>query len=228
MRTLCIDIGGTALKRGIYDASGNASWGPDAVPTPSTASPAAIFDVLFTGIDHPFERASIGFPGVVRDGVVHTAPNLAPGWAGVGLSRIVEGRLGVPTRAANDADVAGYGAIEGHGSELVITLGTGMGSALFIDGILVPNLELGHHPLAHDKTYEQLVGATNRAHEGVEAWRAHVDLALATLQRTFNPRVICLGGGHAQTLSDLPDGVRIVSNEAGLWGGVALWEPPSP
>src|SRR5205814_1947927 len=102
-----------------------------------------------------FDRASVGFPGVLIDGVVRTAANLHPSWIGRRPVTMFRRILRAPVRVINDADMQGLGIVEGRGSELVVTLGTGIGSALFLDGRLVPKLELGHHPFRHGQTYEQ-------------------------------------------------------------------------
>jgi polyphosphate glucokinase len=231
--TLCIDVGGTHLKRAVVSGTGAVVWGPSRLPTPRPALPEPVLAALLTGLVGPhaprFQRVSVGFPGVVVDGAVHTAPNLdgaATDWPGFPLASRIGAALGVACRVANDADVQGFGAIEGRGVEMVLTLGTGMGAALFVDGHLVPNLELGHHPLQEGRTYEQLVGMAARERDGVDAWDAHLKLVLATVQRIFNPRRIWLGGGHAQDLEErmaLPSGVHVVSNDAGLWGGLGLF-----
>ncbi len=231
--TLCLDVGGTHLKRAVVDADQRVTWGPNRVATPRPALPESVLGALLGGLagpdGPPFDRVSVGFPGVVIDGVVRTAPNLDGAethWPGFPLAHAIAELTGRDCRVANDADVQGYGAIQGNGVEMVITLGTGMGAALFVDGQLVPNLELGHHPLADGRTYEELVGMSARNRDGIDAWDAHLRLVLSTVQRIFNPSHIWLGGGHAQDLAQrmqLPDNVGVVSNDAGLWGGVALW-----
>src|SRR5439155_8546731 len=110
-----------------------------------------------------FDRVSVGFPGVVRDGVIRTAVNLDPRtFPGFNLAAVLEDRLGKPARVINDADMQGYGAIRGEGLELVITLGTGMGSALFSNGKLAPHLELAHHPFHRGRSYEHELGERAR------------------------------------------------------------------
>ena len=232
-RTLCLDVGGTHLKRAVVAADGTVVWGPSRVATPRPAHPEPLLEALLQGLSQDgaprYDRVSVGFPGVVVDGSVHTAPNLdgaATHWPGFSLAARIQEVTGAPCRAANDADVQGFGAIEGRGVEMVLTLGTGMGAALFVDGRLVPNLELGHHPLHEGRTYEQLVGMAARQREELEDWDANLKRVLATVQRIFNPRRIWLGGGHAQDLTErmaLPAGVHVVSNDAGLWGGLWLW-----
>ena len=147
-RTLCIDIGGTGHQDARRRPGGQA---PDRA---AARRHAAAGDAEGRDQGDPrrwrnsrarFDRVSVGFPGVVRRGVAETAPNLHPAWIGVDLDRLLTKELGKPVRAANDADVQGLGAVKGEGVELVITLGTGFGSSLFVDGRLVPNMQLAHH-----------------------------------------------------------------------------------
>jgi polyphosphate glucokinase len=143
---------------------------------------------------------------------------------GFDLARTLQRKLRRPVRVANDADIQGYGAIEGVGVELVLTLGTGLGSALFVDGYLVPNLELAHHPFRKAQTYEEQVGRAALDVIGRRRWNRRVLLMLDLLGRIINYRKAYLGGGNARKLEGpLPRNVRIVSNEAGLLGGIALW-----
>ena len=120
--------------------------------------------------------------------------------------------------------------VEGRGVELVLTLGTGVGSALFLDGRLVPNLELGHHPFRDHRTYEQELGDRERKRIGKRKWNNRLQAALETLLHTFSCRRLYLGGGNARlVLRPLPDRVRVVSNVAGILGGFHLWrEEPRP
>jgi polyphosphate glucokinase len=226
-RTLTIDIGGTGLKIMVLDARGRPVNERARVATPQPATPASVLRALKTLIaSQPrFDRVSVGFPGVVHDGVVKTAPNLAPSWHGHDLVKALRTATRKPVRVCNDADVQGLGDVAGVGVELVLTLGTGLGSALFVDGRLVPNLELGHHPFRNGRTYEDLVGKTALEKAGKKRWRKHVRAAVAQLEPIFNYRTIYLGGGNARLLkpADLPKNARITSNAAGLLGGIALW-----
>lgn len=226
-RTLAVDIGGTGLKMLVLDTRGRPLTERARVETPNPATPAAMLRALRGLIRRqgPFDRVSVGFPGVVHDGVVKTAPNLHPSFQGFDLAKALARATGRPTRVCNDADVQGLGDIRGKGVELVITLGTGMGSALFVDGRLVPNLELGHHPLRGGKTYEDLVGKAALEKLGKKRWRKAVRRAIEQLEPIFNFRTLYVGGGNAKLLrpDELPSNVRIMSNEAGLLGGIALW-----
>src|SRR5262245_37306813 len=144
--TLCVDIGGTGIKMIALDARGRPINQRARMLTPKPATPRAVAKVMRQMVaDQPrFDRVSVGFPGVVVNGVVHTAVNLGTKyWAGFDLRSELERACKRPVRGINDADLQGYGVIDGKGVELVLTLGTGLGSALFSGGKLVPNLELG-------------------------------------------------------------------------------------
>jgi len=224
--TLAIDIGGTGIKGIVLNGRGKAQNERVRIPTPHPATPRAVLGVIrrLVAQQPKFDRVSVGFPGVVVDGVVHTAPNLHPTWSGVDLDAAVTKLARRPARVLNDAAIQGYGAIRGSGVELTITLGTGVGSSLFVDGHVIP-LELGHHPWRKGDTYEEQLGNAVLEKIGKKKWRKRVRDALATLQPIFNPRVIYLGGGNARIMSkaELPENVKIVTNDAGMLGGIALW-----
>jgi polyphosphate glucokinase len=224
-RTLAVDVGGTGIKAIILDASGKPLTERARVPTPALATPkkvSAIIDKLAVSLG-PFERVSVGFPGTMRDGKLLTAPNLGAGWTGYGLAADLKRRLHRPVRVANDADVQGMGCVTGHGVELVITLGTGFGSSLFVDGYSA-HLELGHHPFRKSHTYEDELRHSALKRKGVAKWNRHLSEAIKLLQATFNCDHLYIGGGNTKFIkAKLPANVRIVSNEDGLLGGVKLW-----
>jgi polyphosphate glucokinase len=237
MRTLCIDVGASAIKGMILDDAGGALTERVRIKTPVLSNPENVGDVIadvarrletmLVDPERPYDRVSCGFPGVIESGVVKTAPNLVEGWAEFDLARSIEFRLGRPTRVANDADVHGLGVIEERGVELVLTLGTGLGSALFSNGRAVPNLEFGHHPYGKgDETYEDRLGNAARKKIGNKRWSRRVHRAVAQLIPIFNPSRLYLGGGNVANLEakGLPDVVKIVDNAAGIRGGVRLWE----
>ena len=125
---------------------------------------------------------------------------------------------------ANDAAIQGLAAIEGKGVEMVITLGTGFGSSLYLDGHLVPGLELAHHPWRKDKTYEDYLGKRGLVKYGRKRWNKLVGKAIPQIESLFNYDHLFIGGGNATKLDiTLPDGVTRIPNEDGLLGGVALW-----
>ncbi len=226
MKTLAIDIGGSGVKVLILDAEGKPLTVRHREATPQPSTPKAVLATIATlaKTAGPFDRVSVGFPGVVRHGVTVTAPNLDRAWKGFKLEAALAKLLRKPARVANDADVQGYGAISGHGVELVLTLGTGMGSALFVDGKLVPNLEFAHHPFRRGKTYEDLLGQVALKKAGKAKWNKRLLKAITTLDRLFNYDHLYLGGGNTKHIAvTLPANVTVVPNAAGLLGGIALW-----
>lgn len=230
--TLSIDIGGSGIKGMVLDPDGHPVSDRHRIPTPRPATPEAVLDTVGDLADHfgadgsaDYVRVSVGFPGVVRFGVVSTGANFDGDWGAVPLAESIEQRTGKPCRAANDADVQGYGAIQGRGMEMVITLGTGMGAAVFTNGHLAPNLELGHHPLAEGRSYEEWVGDAAREELGDKVWNRWVRRAIDTILPIWNPATLYVGGGNAKHIDfDLPEGVQVVPNVAGILGGIRLWE----
>lgn len=225
-RTLAIDIGGSGCKALVLDPEGTPITQRKRIKTPDVPTPAVVMDVLseLAKSQGDFERISSGFPGVVVGGEIRTAVNLHPEWVGFNLAEALENRTGRPARVANDADIQGLGVIEGRGVEMVLTLGTGMGSALFVNGRLVPNLELGHHPFRRDKTYEDYIGEAGMDYYGPRKWNKRLAEVIDVLDRIFNYEVLYLGGGNAKKIEfELPPKVKRVKNIAGLLGGIALW-----
>ena len=225
--TLALDIGGSGIKGMVLDPTGQPITERKRIPTPDPPTPEAVLDVLSElaqGLG-TCDRISIGFPGVVQHGVIKTAVNLSPDWVDFDLAKAVETRLQKPTKVANDADIQGYGVIAGEGVELVITLGTGFGTALFTDGHLVPNLEIAHHLFRKDKTYEECLGRKAFKKQGGKVWNRNLERAIASLHRAFNYDKLYIGGGETKRIEiDLPSSAQIVSNKAGILGGIALWK----
>jgi polyphosphate glucokinase len=227
--TLAIDVGGTRLKAGVLEPGGKMVIGPVRTDTPKPATPAAVLSALegiIAGIGE-YHRISVGFPGVVRHGRVFTAPNLGTdAWRAFPLVAELQQRLGRPARLLNDATVQGLGVVEGHGLECILTLGTGMGFALFQDGMPAPQLELGQHIARKRVTYDHYVG--NAAYEaiGPRRWNRRLLKVLAAIDELVNYDALLIGGGNAKHIAfDLPPRVRLVSNQAGITGGVKLWDP---
>jgi len=226
--TLAIDVGGTGLKATVLDARGNMLVERVRVETPVGAAPTAIVDTLVKLVAPlpRFDRVSVGFPGVVRDGRALTAPNLGhDGWSGFDLAGALGKRLRSPVRVANDADVQGLAVIRGKGVEMVITLGTGFGTGLYQDGRLAPHLEIAHMPFRKSETFDVQLGDRARKSIGRKKWNARVALALDCLRTLTRFDHLYIGGGNASRLTlKLPKDVTTVSNTAGLLGGVRLWD----
>lgn len=231
LATLAVDIGGSGIKAMVLDAQGTPQTERQRTKTPQPSTPEVVIAAIaqLTTETPDFDRVSVGFPGVIKQGVVFTAVNLSPDWIGCDLATALGDRLGKLVRVANDADIQGLGAIVGQGVELVITLGTGFGSALFVDGHLVPNLELGHHPFRDGKTYEQLLGRAALDQSGKKKWNQRLAKAIATLEHLFNYNSLHIGGGNTKHITfDLPENAKIVPNLEGLLGGIALWQERHP
>jgi polyphosphate glucokinase len=234
-RILAIDIGGTGLKAAVIDGNGKMLGERVRVATPHPCTPEQMVDTLATLVEPLVAqqrptRMSIGFPGVVRENCVLTAPNIGDdGWHGVPLAAMLAKRAGgLPVRMINDAEMQGLAAIEGHGIEFVLTLGTGAGTALFRDGELMPHLELAHHPVNKNRTYDEYVGAHARDEVGDKRWNKRVEKIIGILERLVNYDRLWIGGGNAVNLKfKLPANVAIVSNAAGIEGGARLWHPRS-
>jgi len=228
-RTLAIDIGGTGIKAITLGGKGKAITQRSSVPTPRPATPKAVLGVIakLASAQGRFDRVSVGFPGVVKDGVVYTAPNLGKGWNNYPFEKALTKRLGRSVRLANDADVQGLGCISGHGLELVITLGTGFGSVLLMDGRRI-HMEIAHHPFRKGRTYEDELGDAALRKKGKKKWNKRLGEAIADLKNTFNYDRLYIGGGNSKFINlKLPPNTRIVSNLEGLLGGIALWREPA-
>ena len=181
-RTLSFDIGGTGLKASVLSKQGELLHEPVRIPTPYPLRPeqlVAALGQMATGLPS-YQRVSAGFPGMVREGRVLSAPHfvcpsgegskstveLEKAWSGFELQQALASALGRPCRVANDADVQGAAVVKGEGLEFVVTLGTGVGTALFWQGKLAPHLELAQHPLSkRGKTYNEVLGEAD-AQEG--------------------------------------------------------------
>ncbi|MGD0673700.1 MAG: ROK family protein [Candidatus Binatus sp.] len=224
--TLAVDVGGTGIKAVALDEKGKMITERQKIKTPRNATPKKVIAIIaeLARMAGAFDRASVGFPGVIKNGVVYIAPNLGKGWNNFPLETALKKKLKRPVRIANDADVQGLGCATGHGDELVITLGTGFGSVLFVDGHRI-HLELGHHPFHNGKTYEDELGNRAFLKKGKKKWNKHLREAIDEMAKTFNYDRLYLGGGNAATINfKLPPNVKVVSNTEGLLGGIKLWQ----
>jgi polyphosphate glucokinase len=242
--TLAIDVGGTGLKACTLAPDGTMLSERVRRETPYPCPPSVLLDELAalaaTQPDH--DRVSVGFPGAIRRGRVRDVtafvrpapgedrdPDLVAQWFGWDIETALSERFGKPVRVANDADVQGCAVISGRGMELVITLGTGVGCAVFFDGALLPHMELSHGRFGEGLSIEVACGDHERQKIGKTAWRARVINALDTFELMVLPDHLYIGGGNAKRLD--PDTLgpnrTIVPNVSGLLGGIALWERTS-
>jgi len=243
--TLAIDIGGTGLKASVLDASGAMVADRVRVPTRYPLEPDGLVDGL-AKLVQPLpaaDRVSAGFPGMVRGGVILSAPHFVtesgPGsktderlvglWSHFDLAKALTDALGKPTRVANDADVQGAAVVQGTGLEFVITLGTGFGTALFLDGALLPHLEIAHQPFRKGESYNEQLGERTRKDIGDDRWNTRVRKAITQLDALLFFDRLYVGGGNARRvrrdeLGDALNKTTIVDNSAGILGGIRLWE----
>jgi polyphosphate glucokinase len=228
MNTLAIDIGGSHLKASVLSEEGTPMVDRVRVDTPVGAPPESVVDALAELVEPlpPYDRVSVGFPGVVRNGTVRLAPpNLDNAeWAGFNLAEALAGKLHKPVRVLNDAEMQGLAVIKGEGVEMVITLGTGFGSSLFVDGRRGAHLELAHHPFRKGETYDEQLGNAARKKVGGKKWNKRVKKAIKTMRVLTNFDHLYIGGGNSKRVTlELDPDVSLVSNEAGIAGGLAVW-----
>jgi polyphosphate glucokinase len=222
-RTLVIDIGGSGIKATVLNDLGKAVSERLRRDSPASGLPGAVMDIVVSLAKEleDFDRVAVGFPGVVINGIVKQAPNLAKEWQDFNIGEVLQARLKKPVRVANDADVQGFGAISGTGVELVVTLGTGVGTSLFVNGRLAPNLEIGKDKLRNSALQKV----------GKRKWNKRLIKFITRLEEIFHFTKLYIGGGNSREVdvSLLPPNVTIVSNLNGLIGGIALWreEPAS-
>jgi polyphosphate glucokinase len=239
--TLAVDIGGTGLKASVLDADGAMVADRVKIPTTYPLPPEKLVASV-TKLVAPLpkaERASVGFPGMIRDGMVLSAPHFStkhgPGtlvdhqlvklWSRFDLASTLTGAFGLPTKVANDADIQGAAVVSGEGLELAITLGTGFGTGLFYEGQLMPHLEIAHQPFRKGETYNEQVGEAARKEIGEVRWNKRVHKVIVNLRALMFFDHLYIGGGNSRRVvrHDLPDDVTIVDNTAGILGGIKLW-----
>jgi polyphosphate glucokinase len=242
--TLAVDCGGGGIKASVLDAAGTLRAPAVRVATPYPLPPERLLTTIAdiaAGLP-PADRVTVGMPGMIRHGVVvatphyvtrsgpHTRvlPELVEAWAGFDMEAAVAGTLGVPALVLNDAEVHGAGVVAGSGLELVLTVGTGLGSALFDGGELAPHLELSHAPVRWGTSYDTYIGEVERARLGDALWSRRVRRVVEGLRPVFLWDRLYLGGGNArrlspQVLARLGDDVVVVPNTAGIVGGVRAW-----
>jgi polyphosphate glucokinase len=227
-KILSIDIGGSYIKGTILNIEGKMQIGYHTVETPHSPGPQKLLAAIKTlAMDFPsFDKVSIGFPGYVKDGIVYTAPSLAPAkWKNINLKQILQDEFNCPVKIVNDADMQGLGIIKGEGFEILITLGTGLGSAMYLNGSLLPHLELSQHPIGEGFIYDSYIGKKVIEDLGRAIWSERVAEVLNVLKSVFNYDHLYIGGGNSRFVTfDLDDKISLVSNEDGIKGGAVLWK----
>ena len=238
MQILGIDIGGSGIKGAIVDTeTGELITERHRIPTPDPSKPDAVAEVLADLVKHFEWHGPIGctFPAIVHHGVIKTAANVDQDWIGVDAIKLFEEATGCPVRVINDADAAGvaemaFGAGRGRqedGVVIMLTFGTGIGSAIFVDGHLLPNTEFGHLPI-RGKDAEHRCADKIRKEEDLswKAWSRRINEFLEALEFFFSPDLFIFGGGvskkHHKFLQYLTPSAEIVPaqlrNEAGIVG----------
>lgn len=242
--TLTIDCGGSGIKASSLNAAGTMRAPVLRVPTPYPLSPERLIDVIADlAAQLPrADRLTVGMPGMLRHGVVintphyicergprtRVLPELVEAWVGLDIQAQLANELGIPALVLNDAEVHGAGLITGTGLELVLTLGTGLGSAHFDGGRLAPHLELSRGPMRMT-ILDEYVGEPERRRLGNALWSRRVRRVVDGLRPVFVWDRVYLGGGNSRcispsVLSQLGDDVVIAPNAAGIVGGVRAWD----
>jgi polyphosphate glucokinase len=212
---LVIDVGGTNVK---VLATGQRE--PRRIPSgPSMTAEEMVAGVKPLAADWQYDVVSIGYPGAVIGGrPLHEPRNLGGGWVGFDFRTA----FGCPVKIVNDAAMQALGSYEG-GRMLFLGLGTGLGSAMIVDGMLEP-MELAHLPYKKGRTYEDYLGRQALKRLGKKRWRRHVAEVVEQFKATLEADYIVLGGGNAKKVGELPPGARLGANANAFGGGFRLWE----
>ena len=215
-KILAVDVGGSHVKC-LLSADGSEARrfasGSELTPQKMIAG------VRELTADWSFRSVSIGVPAPVHgDRVVSEPVNLGPGWVGFDFAEA----FGKPTKVVNDAAMQALGSYEG-GKMLFLGLGTGLGSALVVDGVVEP-MELAHLPF-RKATFEDYVGRRGQKRLGKKKWRAAVNEAVERLSAALQPDYVVLGGGEAKKLGELPSNARLGANDNAFLGAFRLWDP---
>jgi polyphosphate glucokinase len=218
MRILVVDVGGNNVKLKRNDDNEIRRF-----PSGKEMTPAIFASGLRTvtqGWD--YDVVTVGFPSPILHGRIHIEPvNLGPGWVDFDLQEAI----GKPLKLINDAAMQALGSYEG-GCMLFLGLGTGLGSAMIIDGVIAP-LELGHLPYKKKRSFEEYVGTQGLERLGLKKWRKVVFDVVARLRNALNAEYVVLGGGNVKKLDELPPGARLGSNDNAFIGGARLWQTSS-
>lgn len=214
-RVLTVDVGGTHVK---FEVSGNSER-REFESGPKLSASSMVATVKKMTEDWRYDAVSLGYPGVVlRDHVIAEPRNLGRGWRNFDFAKA----FGRPVKIVNDAVMQALGSYQG-GRMLFLGLGTGLGTAMILDGVMVP-MELAHLPYRRGKTFEQYVGAAGLKRLGKTKWRKHVIDVVGRLTAALEPEYVVLGGGNAKKLGKkLPPQVRLGCNDSAFDGGYRLW-----
>src|SRR5579864_8977579 len=214
-RVLVIDVGGTNIK---LLATGEKE--PRKIPSGPAMTAAKMVRLVKKSVrDWKFDCVAMGYPGPIINGHPLREPhNMGGGWMGFNFHKA----FGCPVKIINDAAMQALGSYKGR-RMLFLGLGTGLGSAMIVDGELQP-LELAHLPYKKDRTYEDYLGLRGLRRLGKKKWRKHVNDVVERLQAAFEVDDVVVGGGNARLLKDLPKGARVGDNDNAFTGGFRLWD----
>lgn len=247
--TLSVDCGGGGIKASVLDSQGNMISRAVRTPTPYPLPPLTLVETI-ASLAEQLPRASrltVGMPGMLRHGVVITTPHyitkdgprskvlpeLVEQWARFDMAGALRERLGLPALVLNDAEVAGAGVVTGRGLEMIVTLGTGLGNAVFDNGVLAPHVEVSQGPVRWGLTYDDYIGEHERLRLGDAHWSRRVRRVVEALRPMYVWDRLYLGGGNSRRitalqLSRIGDDVVVVPNEAGMTGGARCWDMARP
>lgn len=243
--TLAVDCGGGGIKASVLDTAGTLHAQPVRAATPYPLPPRRLISVISALAEQlpAADRVTVGMPGMIRHGVVvatphyvtrsgprtRVVPELLEAWSGFDMRESLEDSLGLPTLVLNDAEVHGCGLVTGVGLEMVITLGTGLGNAVFDGGVLAPHAELSRGTVKWGLTFDEYLGEHERIRLGDAHWSRRVRTVVEAFRPVYLWDRLYLGGGNARRLTPttaarLGDRVVVADNSAGILGGVRAWD----
>ena len=243
--TLTVDCGGTGIKASVFDQHGKVLVDFPYLKTPYPLSPSLLVEIIsgFVFADPRVDRVTVGLPGMIRNGKIVFIPHyinkrgprtlpdphLKKLWHGFDLQNTLHKKLKMPILVLNDAEVHASAVITGKGLETVLTFGTGLGSAIFSDGVIAPHLEISHATIRYGKSIDSWIGEQARRRLGNQLWSRRVKSLIQELYPMIVWDKLYIGGGNAQRISKsalktFDYKVTIIPNSAGVAGGVKAWD----
>jgi polyphosphate glucokinase len=243
--TLTVDCGGTGIKASVLDKGEKVLIDFPYLKTPYPLSPSKLISIIdeFVKADNRIKRVTLGLPGMIRGGKVIVIPHyvnasgprgvvdphLKKAWYGFDMQSMLKKKIKLPTLVLNDAEVHAAAVIAGKGLETVLTFGTGLGSAIFSDGVIAPHLEISHATIRYGKSIDSWIGEQARRRLGNQLWSRRVKSLIQELYPMIIWDKLYIGGGNAQRISksalkSFDYKVKIIPNSAGVTGGVKAWD----
>ena len=243
--TLTVDCGGTGIKASVLDEGGKVLIDFPYLKTPYPLPPSKLILIIddFVKADNRIKRVTVGLPGMIRGGKVIVIPHyvnangargvvdpqLKKAWHGFDMQSMLTKKVKLPTLVLNDAEVHAAAVIAGNGLETVLTFGTGLGSAIFSDGVIAPHLEISHATIRYGKSIDAWIGEQARRRLGNQLWSRRVKSLIQELYPMIVWDKLYIGGGNAQRISksalkSFDYKVKIIPNSAGVTGGVKAWD----